>query len=200
MFQREAKFKHQKQNELVALQKRVQTGREEQKKQRQMDLSVPALAQNVKSELEAQQNPGADSGGAHGVFRPVELGVDDGKEKAKRGNRVTRLQACIRGIMMRVLWACHWIRDLVVRFPTPPTAWDLTCAGRSKRSRWPRDTTSTSRGELARGDGGSDSPSVAGTKRRTLVAVSDDSVGDCLLVRQCEANAWAAAAAILAWS
>ena len=38
MFQREAKFKHQKQNELVALQKRVQTGREEQKKQRKNDI------------------------------------------------------------------------------------------------------------------------------------------------------------------
>ena len=57
MFQREAKFKHQKQNELVALQKRVQTGREEQKKQRQMDLErLLQRYQNVKSELEAQQN------------------------------------------------------------------------------------------------------------------------------------------------
>ena len=38
MFQREAKFKHQKQQELLALQKRIQTGREEQKKQRELDL------------------------------------------------------------------------------------------------------------------------------------------------------------------
>ena len=57
MFQREAKFKHQKQQELIALQKRVQTGREEQKKQRQMDLErLLQRYQNVKSELEAQQN------------------------------------------------------------------------------------------------------------------------------------------------
>ena len=38
MFQKEAKFKHRQQQELLALQKRIQTGREEQKKQRQMDL------------------------------------------------------------------------------------------------------------------------------------------------------------------
>lgn len=57
MFQREAKFKHQKQQELVALQKRVHTGREEQKKQRQMDLErLLQRYQNVKAELEAQQN------------------------------------------------------------------------------------------------------------------------------------------------
>ncbi|CAM9553649.1 unnamed protein product, partial [Heterosigma akashiwo] len=57
MLQREAKFKHGKQQELIALQKRVQTGREEQKKQRQMDLErLLQRYQNVKSELEAQQN------------------------------------------------------------------------------------------------------------------------------------------------
>ena len=57
MFQREAKFKHQKQQELIALQKRIHTGREEQKKQRQMDLErLLQRYQNVKSELEAQQN------------------------------------------------------------------------------------------------------------------------------------------------
>jgi hypothetical protein len=38
LLQREAKFKHIKQQELVALQKRIQTGREEQKKQRHQDL------------------------------------------------------------------------------------------------------------------------------------------------------------------
>jgi len=55
--QKEAKFKHGKQQELIALQKRVQTGREEQKKQRQMDLErLLQRYQNVKSELEAQQN------------------------------------------------------------------------------------------------------------------------------------------------
>mmetsp|Transcript_8983 Transcript_8983/g.11913 ORF Transcript_8983/g.11913 Transcript_8983/m.11913 type:complete len:262 (+) Transcript_8983:109-894(+) len=57
MLQKEAKFKHAKQQELIALQKRVQTGREEQKKQRQMDLErLLQRYQNVKSELEAQQN------------------------------------------------------------------------------------------------------------------------------------------------
>ena len=35
---REAKFKSVKQQELIALQKRIQTGREEQKKQRHQDL------------------------------------------------------------------------------------------------------------------------------------------------------------------
>ena len=34
----QAKFKYKQQQELIALQKRVQSGREEQKKQRQMDL------------------------------------------------------------------------------------------------------------------------------------------------------------------
>lgn len=38
LLQKEAKFKFNKQQELVALQKRIQTGREEQKKQRHLDL------------------------------------------------------------------------------------------------------------------------------------------------------------------
>lgn len=38
LLQKEAKFKHVKQQELIALQKRIQTGREEQKKQRHQDL------------------------------------------------------------------------------------------------------------------------------------------------------------------
>jgi hypothetical protein len=46
-----------KQQELVALQKRIQTGREEQKKQRHQDLErLLQRYQNVKAELEAQQN------------------------------------------------------------------------------------------------------------------------------------------------
>ena len=82
---KEGKFKHVKQQELIALQKRIQTGREEQKKQRHQDLeryvpiavvfllSLPTRSlipnpsnccifrllqryQNVKAELEAQQN------------------------------------------------------------------------------------------------------------------------------------------------
>lgn len=57
LFQREATFKHSKRQELLALQKRIQTGREEQKKQRQEDLErLLQRYQNVKSELEAQQN------------------------------------------------------------------------------------------------------------------------------------------------
>uniref|UniRef100_A0A7S2CQS6 Uncharacterized protein n=1 Tax=Octactis speculum TaxID=3111310 RepID=A0A7S2CQS6_9STRA len=57
MFQREAKFKHQKQQELLALRKRIQTGREEQKKQRELDLErLLQRYRNVKNELEAQQN------------------------------------------------------------------------------------------------------------------------------------------------
>lgn len=38
LLQKEAKFKFNKQQELIALQKRIQTGREEQKKQRHLDL------------------------------------------------------------------------------------------------------------------------------------------------------------------
>jgi hypothetical protein len=38
LLQKEAKFKYNKQQELLALQKRIQTGREEQKKQRHLDL------------------------------------------------------------------------------------------------------------------------------------------------------------------
>jgi len=57
LLQKEAKFKHVKQQELIALQKRVQTGREEQKKQRHQDLErLLQRYQNVKAELEAQQN------------------------------------------------------------------------------------------------------------------------------------------------
>jgi RNA polymerase-binding transcription factor DksA len=57
LLMKEGKFKHSKQQELVALQKRVQTGREEQKKQRHQDLErLLQRYQNVKAELEAQQN------------------------------------------------------------------------------------------------------------------------------------------------
>mmetsp|Transcript_27761 Transcript_27761/g.40890 ORF Transcript_27761/g.40890 Transcript_27761/m.40890 type:complete len:266 (-) Transcript_27761:2499-3296(-) len=57
MFQQENKFKNTKQQELSALQKRIQTGREEQKKQRHVDLErLLQRYQNVKNELEAQQN------------------------------------------------------------------------------------------------------------------------------------------------
>ena len=53
---REAKFKVAKQSELLALQKRIQTGREEQKKQRHLDLErLLQRYQNVKAELDAQQ-------------------------------------------------------------------------------------------------------------------------------------------------
>jgi hypothetical protein len=51
------KFKAKQTSELGALRKRVQTGREEQKKQRQLDLErLLQRYQNVKSELESQQN------------------------------------------------------------------------------------------------------------------------------------------------
>ncbi|KAJ1473049.1 hypothetical protein T484DRAFT_1637602 [Baffinella frigidus] len=51
------KFKSKQTAELGALRKRVQTGREEQKKQRQLDLErLLQRYQNVKSELESQQN------------------------------------------------------------------------------------------------------------------------------------------------
>ena len=51
------KFKAKQTAELGALRKRIQTGREEQKKQRQLDLErLLQRYQNVKSELESQQN------------------------------------------------------------------------------------------------------------------------------------------------
>lgn len=54
---KETKFKHSKEGELIALQKRIQSGREEQKKQRHQDLErLLQRYQNVKAELEAQQN------------------------------------------------------------------------------------------------------------------------------------------------
>jgi hypothetical protein len=57
LFLKEQRFKERQKNELQALLKRVQTGREEQKKQRQLDLErLLQRYQNVKSELEAQQN------------------------------------------------------------------------------------------------------------------------------------------------
>ena len=57
MYQKEARFKQRQKNEMAALIKRIQTGREEQKKQRQLDLErLLQRYQNVKSELEAQQN------------------------------------------------------------------------------------------------------------------------------------------------
>ena len=57
LLQKEAPFKHTKPQELIALQKRIQTGREEQKKQRHQDLErLLQRYQNVKAELEAQQN------------------------------------------------------------------------------------------------------------------------------------------------
>mmetsp|Transcript_44684 Transcript_44684/g.52354 ORF Transcript_44684/g.52354 Transcript_44684/m.52354 type:complete len:260 (+) Transcript_44684:267-1046(+) len=57
LFQMEEKFKQQKQQELSALQKRIRTSREEQKKQRHIALErLLQRYQNVKNELEAQQN------------------------------------------------------------------------------------------------------------------------------------------------
>lgn len=57
MYQKEMRFKHQLKSELVALKQRIQSGKEEQKKQRQLDLErLLQRYQNIKSELEAQQN------------------------------------------------------------------------------------------------------------------------------------------------
>jgi len=56
MFQKEAKFKHKQKLELNALRQRVSTGKQSQKKARQVDLEqLLQRYQNVKSELEAQQ-------------------------------------------------------------------------------------------------------------------------------------------------
>ncbi|KAF4028913.1 hypothetical protein GN244_ATG19386 [Phytophthora infestans] len=57
MFQREVTFKQRQKQDLDALQKRIQSGREEQKKQRQIDLErLLQRYQNVKAELQQQQN------------------------------------------------------------------------------------------------------------------------------------------------
>ena len=56
-YQKEMRFKHQLKSELVALKQRIQSGKDEQKKQRQLDLErLIQRYQNVKSELEQQQN------------------------------------------------------------------------------------------------------------------------------------------------
>lgn len=57
MYQKEMRFKHKLKSELVALKKRILTGKQEQKKQRQQDLErLLQRYQNVKAELEQQQN------------------------------------------------------------------------------------------------------------------------------------------------
>merc|ERR1712188_48645 len=57
MFKKEAKFKHKQQQESRALKKRITSGRETQKRQRQFDLErLLQRYQNVKQELEQQQN------------------------------------------------------------------------------------------------------------------------------------------------
>ena len=57
MYSKEAQFRRRQTNELLALQKRIQTGRDEQKKLRQRDLEcLLQRYQNVKSELETAQN------------------------------------------------------------------------------------------------------------------------------------------------
>jgi sialic acid synthase SpsE len=57
LLSKESKFKQVKLQELAALQKRIHTGREEQKQQRHMDLErLLQRYQNVKAELEQQQN------------------------------------------------------------------------------------------------------------------------------------------------
>ena len=56
MLQKEAQFKHQKTQELLALQKRIHTGREEEKKSRRVVLErLLRRYQNVKRELEGRQ-------------------------------------------------------------------------------------------------------------------------------------------------
>jgi hypothetical protein len=57
MFQQESQFKATKRQELNALQKRIKTGREAHKKQRQLALErLVQRYQNVKNELDASQN------------------------------------------------------------------------------------------------------------------------------------------------
>lgn len=56
MYQKEMRFKQRLRRELAALKRRIEQGREEQKRQRQMDLErLLQRYQNVKRELESQQ-------------------------------------------------------------------------------------------------------------------------------------------------
>lgn len=57
MYQKEMRFKHKLKSELLALKKRIASGKAEQKRQRQTDLErLLRRYQNVKMELEQQQN------------------------------------------------------------------------------------------------------------------------------------------------
>lgn len=77
MYAKEAKFKHKQQMEWQALMKRIQSGREEQKKQRQLDLErLLQRYQNVKAELEAQQN-------LERIRADKYLGIDTSMRKSK---------------------------------------------------------------------------------------------------------------------
>ena len=56
MYQKEMRFKHRLKRELDALKRRIEQGRDEQKRQRQIDLEkLLQRYQNVKRELESHQ-------------------------------------------------------------------------------------------------------------------------------------------------
>ena len=86
MYSKEAQFRRRQANELLALNKRIQTGRDEQKKQRQQDLErLLQRYQNVKSELEAQQNLERIRADRYVGQTAASMGMSGGKKRTQRG-------------------------------------------------------------------------------------------------------------------
>lgn len=89
MFQQESKFKAAKRQELSALQKRINAGREEQRKRRQFALErLMQRYTNVKNELEASQNLERISAERQGLALGITVAVSDRKSFRRKGNDV----------------------------------------------------------------------------------------------------------------
>ena len=101
MYSKEAQFRRRQTNELLALQKRIQAGRDEQKKLRQRDLEcLLQRYQNVKSELETAQN-----------LERILLPLVQNLERSRRNEN--RLRGCrVGGIA--VAWDESWYRLIYV--------------------------------------------------------------------------------------
>lgn len=89
MYAKEAQFRRRQTNELLALQKRIQSGRDEQKKLRQRDLEcLLQRYQNVKSELETAQNLERIRMDRYAGQTPATMGIVGNKAKrAAKRNR-----------------------------------------------------------------------------------------------------------------
>lgn len=88
LFQQENQFKATKRQELSALQKRIKTGREAHKKQRQIALTrLIQRYQNVKNELEASQNLERINAEKQGIGPG--LAVNDVRKSVRRKGNAT---------------------------------------------------------------------------------------------------------------